>query len=352
MAIRPRNSGFSLMEIVVVLAIIGAVGIGSTSMMANTIKVSQTNFIKGNIINFKNRLLAAIRKDTSWLITINRNAALNCLIEDDSVMCNDGAVVNNFDVYNSIVTDPVNGTLVYQASSATAGFDDNGQDCNGYTAAGNDDCPFRYDLTLTLNCPGAEAQCYKPDITIQATFRSSPATADTMVSRVDPTEYNFWMDRSQKLRYEPLEYHHRVTTNTGGGNCTTGARVARQIPTEAYDVGDNATSVNATTFRLLAGQYECEVFAQAYQAVRGYAIFLRVGGADTPIGSGFSSNGNSEFTMGKVDLTLAADTNISVMHFCGQSQNSFDMGRPAPTGPGGDFSGGFVHTRVTCVRTL
>ena len=120
-------------------------------------------------------------------------------------------------------------------------------------------------------------------------------------------------------------------------------------------MGGNVLAVGAGSFTLAAGIYNCEVTASAYEALNGFKIFLRENGTDHPAGSGFAGINSSATSIGKVDISLAANSTVSIMHECTTSGSNpdYDMGIPNRTGSAAPFysgSGGFTFTRVTCIR--
>lgn len=374
----PFNAGYSLVEILVILAVVGLMGLGTTSMVNNMLRLGQKNEMNSGIRTFKANLETMIRNEDSWMNTIKNTGGaapglLSCIWEGDNIQCNDGLPVNNFDVYDrnpapNPATPPPGAAvpIFYQASDVTAGFNTLGQPCNGaspgggYTAAGNDSCPFRFDISATLACPNGNATCLKPTVTITGTLRVSPATDVNLANRVNLNEYNFTIVKTDEVRFEPLEI--RYTRFDGGPGFVgtpcgaPGVLVPRPLSDIAYDVGSNVIGPIAAgnSFTLASGIYSCEIAASAYEAVNGFNIFLEVGGTPQPIGSGFSGLNSTATAVGKIDLDLPANTQIRVMHQCnapGPGNNpNFDMGIPSITGAAANYSAGNTFTRVTCIR--
>lgn len=354
------------MELVVVLAIVGLMGIGTSTLVSNMIKLNQKQVIKKDLINIQAYLKQQIQNDVAWGNTISNNGLpMTCLLTDDAVECNENDFlpsVDNIDIYDRA------GNRVYQASSPTVGYTVTGENCNAFNGvAGNDDCPFRYDLAIKIECPGVEPSCLKPQVTVEGTFVARPSSDTSPANRINPRDYDFKILREVKVLYEPLEVVFNSTTGTGSGTrCPPGGAAAmrvRPLNRLNMDVGNNVLATPWPRFQLAAGRYDCEVYAQGYQAIGGFNIFLEVvGGVRYTIGSGFSNFGEVTNVIGNVKIELANDSFLRVLHEClattePTSRTTFDLGIPTPV----DYSGGVLQysdangigstlTKVTCIR--
>lgn len=360
-----NNYGYSLMEIMVVLAIIGMMGLGTSTLITNMLKLNQKNEMSSGMSNFKSNLQTYLKNENSWENTIKsgNNPQLNCLWDGDNIQCPDGLNINNVVVMegepapNPNNAPPIaGGNIYYNSGVATSGFNIRGAPCNTFDAAvGNDNCPFHYDLQITFDCPGGDNQCLKPKVTINATFMVRPATDTSLANKVVPTDYDFVIEKSDSVIYEPLEVVYNLTTdvpNDGTGNCNPGSVKTRLLNTVNYDVGNNVTGLNPAGVTLKSGIYECEVFAMAYEALDGFKIYLSAAGNAVPIGTGFSGFGSSATVVGKTSLDLPVDTLIAVTHECQSSRSRYDMGIPVPNPVGAQiYGGGNSLTRLTCVRS-
>ena len=170
------SKGMSLIEVMIVMVIMGLLGIGTTSLLKSVTETQRKNNVKAALGQVRDNLKNTLNSDTAWNNTVSQYppggaVEIGCL--QDNVLegnaCNHNAVTNEF-----IVRDALN-AVYYASDQPTAGFDQRGQPCNGFNAgAGNDMCPYRYNLDVTLRCPNMTATCIKPKVIIDATFLVRP----------------------------------------------------------------------------------------------------------------------------------------------------------------------------------
>lgn len=344
------------MEIIVVLAIVGLMGLGTTTLVTNMLKLNQRTLAKSNLISVKDMIEKNIKNDDAWEQTICRGnptlagcspapapGQLSCLFDDDNVPCNHNLVINNPRLYNR------NGEVIYNPGVGTNGFTIDGGACNAY--GGNDACPFRYNIQITLTCPGTELQCLKPDVAIEATAVVSTATHNSLANRIDTDDYFISFVRNQEVRYEPLEVVHEVTNNSGGGNCLNGTPVYRTLDEITYDVGNNIINLPGNAgVRLRAGEYDCEVIASGFEALDGFTIELAYPGNNVVIGTGYSDVNGTATVQGSAEVSLAANGIVRILHTCGgpnsvHAAHNFERGIPVS-----DYASGTTFTRLTCIR--
>ncbi len=344
------------MEILVVLAIVGLMGLGTTTLVTNMLKLNQRTLAKSNLISVKDMIEKNIKNDDAWAQTICRGnptlagcspapapGRLSCLFDGDNVPCTHNLTITNPPLYNR------NGEIIYNPGVATSGFTIDGGTCNAF--GGNDACPFRYNINVVLVCPGTETQCLKPDVRIDATAVVSTGTQASLANRIDTDDYAISFIRNQEVRYEPLEVVHQVTTNAGGGNCLNGTAVPRRLDEITYDVGNNILGLPGNAgVRLRAGEYDCEVIASGFEALDGFTIEVAYPGNSVVIGTGYSDVNGTATVQGNAEVSLAADGIVRIMHTCGgpnsvHPEHNFERGIPIS-----DYSSGTTFTRFTCIR--
>lgn len=351
-----------------VLAIVSLMGLGTTTLVTNMLKLNKRTLAKSNLISVKDMIEKNLKNDLAWLrttcggndptpppngpgeacIPAPAPGNIGCLFDGDEVRCNQQQLVNPI-IYNR------NGEVVYNPGNANDGWTLEGEACNTYGTP-DDDCPFRYTITVDLICPPTEDPCLKPDINITGTATISTATPSALANRVDPNDYLISYQRDQEVLYQPLQVAHTVTTNSINASCTPGVPQVRPLSSTVYDVGNNIITEDYANnrFQLQAGEYDCEVFATAFGAVGGFAIELQAGALPSVmVGSGYSANNSSTSVLGTAEINLSANSWVQVLHTCGPGSDQplwpaggqFQMGIPSPS-----YADGSTLTRVTCIR--
>lgn len=343
-----RNSGMSLVELMVVIGLMGIVMAGMGSFFSQILRVQEQTRLISNIQILKSTLIRNIESDAAWSNTVNQaiNTSMACLRVSDSTLCNHNDS-SNFNIF-----DAANG-LAFNSLVATSGFTKDGVVCNAFTTAGNDQCPIRWDLRWTVVCPGAVATCKTPSIQVLGTFSYEPS--DSLL-RVNPSNFHVNMIRGEGSLYKPFKVESIDTTASGGGACTPDTWVERTITTETYDIGENVTIASGTEFTIEAGTYHCDVSASVF-GLGNYRIRLndKTSSLTYNIGQGLAVDGSPGILFGKVVITLTGASTFTVETFCernNSSNASFDMGLPIPTSFGGSptYTGGTSYTSVACVR--
>jgi prepilin-type N-terminal cleavage/methylation domain-containing protein len=342
--------GMSLIEVMVVVVIMSLVGLGTTTLFKNIIETQRKNTVKSAMSQVRDNLKRNIQNDQAWLNTVNAypisSSSLGCLRDNivRTAWCTHQTSINNFNVRDT------QNNIFYQASQASRGFTADGQDCNSFNnGAGNDACPYRYNLNIVLRCPDGNTQCRKPQMTIEATFVVRPNTRGGLLERIDVGEYNFRIERTERMKFEPLTFVHRVQGGAGGGACSNSAR--RQLNQLVNDVGENGALLSANRFSLQPGFYDCQVTAQVYSQPNGYSISLRGGGVTYPIGNGFTTIDGSNTVSGKVQFLITTATIFEVVQTCPagsapqHATNIWARGIPTPNYAPEDL------TSVTCVKS-
>lgn len=366
-----KNKGMSLVEVMIVLVIMSLIGLGTTTLLTNTLSIQKNADTKSHLTTFRKNLESFITNDTAWTNTVYAasNSSLLACLRDGSAGCANGTVVQNFDIYNASNGSPA---VFYQGTSASAGIDLLGKTCTTFsTSSGDDDCPFHYDVQMTMTCPGTLDPCPKPQLHVEADLVVNPASVGDRRFQVNTGLYKIDIQRGERVRYETISLRHFNNgggPGSGGGECGAGGpgpsdEVVRDLTlttAEIKDIGQNIISSDDTAdeFVLQPGTYECTVTAQGYSQPSGFKIILqdRTTPLDHIIGSGFSALGNSTIVTGKVRFQInnPAGHTFRVIHQCGlpggpppyPGQSPFNLGIPsAPYGGGNSF------TQVFCVRT-
>ncbi len=382
-AIKSYDAGMSLIEVMIVMTIMSLIGLGTATLMKNMFSIQRRSSLKAVASEIKNDLETVLKNDTAWGFAINANPSLSCL-QDAVGACAHSPFSGDPAAPGASLAADINvfdstGASWYDSTNAASGFSaDDGQICRTFAAAaggGNDDCPFRYNISIFTECPGGVGPCNKPQVTILATMVFNPADPSDSRNRLNVDDFVVSFRRGERVRYEPLEIIHSETDETGGGDCTGNTWVPRILSSIRYDIGGNAAIVNGPggEFSLASGTYECKVIAQGYEAIDGFSIRLLdlTTNNPIPIGGAYSGWNSSAYVTGTVQIERASATTFRIEHFCaddsvGESSAhdygshlvapdngcaECEMGIPAPSAGGGYGGSETVYTTITCVRS-
>lgn len=353
------------MEIVVVLGIVALMGVGTTALLQSLISLGKKSQIKAALFELKEQMIQVMKDDDSWQRTIasGTNPGLNCAMPTNLIGCATGTTVNNPRFFDRV------GNIFYRGDVATAGWTYNGETCNTWSAAGNNSCPIRYDITLTFDCGTRNSPCRRPNVIVAGTLNFSPASLDTVTGTLNLGDFGINFQRKADVTLEPTVIIFQDEfpgggaacadnpTNFCGGACTPGGWQVRKLNRVLKDQGQNINSVNftANTFELKPGVYDCTIRASAFEATTGYKVRLlsQTSGASFDIGSGYSGTQTSTSTEGTVHMEFNGNETFVVEHYCspGTIPSPFNMGIPALTY--GATSGGLghnVHTMIECIN--
>jgi hypothetical protein len=174
----------------VVVGVISAAAVGimelNGQLMTHQRKASsyfQIDLIRRNIA-------ALVLTPASWQATLSgarNNTAVACL--RNSTQCTEsgnpgGSPIADrpFAIYDGA------GALYYDATSTSSGFNLAGQPCDTYSSAGNDQCPFRFDLQWTATCNAGN--CINPQVTVKALLVYTPSPGTTARLMINPARYS------------------------------------------------------------------------------------------------------------------------------------------------------------------
>lgn len=158
---RIGESGLTLTEVMVVTGIGSILTIGLGTVLMRTAQLQSKAMELGAIEGLQQQILRGLTDDRAWLKTLSGNSNMDCL--RNGTACGT-ASYQEFTLYDA------NGAVVYDGSGLTA----RGTRCSGYSASGNDQCPYRFELRWKPVCSGSCPP--NPQITIDALLRHSPAT--------------------------------------------------------------------------------------------------------------------------------------------------------------------------------
>ena len=184
-----KKRGFSVIEVLVALGLLGIVGIGTSTMIFNMMSSNDYVTMGNSALNLKTELTAILSDEQAWAMTIadtttNATAQFNCLRVPQT---NCAGLAN---VETAFTPKMRNNTLFRSNYNPQAfgnlGFNKNGTVCTTYSTTTPDDaCPMQYRFTWQPLCP-ASGQCIDPPIRIRLVFNFS---ATGKLTRLNPERY-------------------------------------------------------------------------------------------------------------------------------------------------------------------
>lgn len=165
------NKGFTLLELLVGVAIITISGLGIAGLSSLVSRSTGEANAKFVVSNFKLLLQSTIENPEAWNNTVRANAdgSMSCLA--NKVSCSGGAggagstELASFDLYDA------ENHLIYKATKENTGFTKTSEVCSEFSQE-SADCPFRYDLKWKAICPNT-GECLNPIISVQGTLQIS-----------------------------------------------------------------------------------------------------------------------------------------------------------------------------------
>jgi len=251
------------------------------------------------------------------------------------------------------------GRRYINSSAPTAGFTTNGAPCNTFVtppAAGNDNCPIRWEVKVVYTCPTGPGNCIDPNVMVVAILYYNPSPNNPqMASLVNETRYRVIVTRGPRgeNRAERFEAARQaVGAGNGGGPCSPGTWANVNFnwlndPTAPA----NATLVGGAA-RVVAGTYTCSATTSCFSCG---ALGVRVVNGATVLGSGTSVL-VPNWTMGiasanNFTFSLNGPGDIRIQHFCANhpigGSIDYGMGMSLP-----DYGDATRFSLLTCTRTF
>jgi prepilin-type N-terminal cleavage/methylation domain-containing protein len=187
MFLKKRNQkGFSLLEMVVTVAIGSVMTLGFGSLLSWTANLQTQAVSKLNIENFKQQMMVNLADDTAWLNTVAGNGtnSMACLVNVTDCTTNGLPFGPPIEKRSFMLFDKDNQVL-FDSTVPSNGLTAKGTPCNAVSAPpgydgvnGNDQCPYRYELHWSAVCSGTDPArpCTNPQVKISAFLLHSPAS--------------------------------------------------------------------------------------------------------------------------------------------------------------------------------
>ncbi len=175
-----NQGGFSLVQVLVMLGIMGIVAAGMTKLQMQQYKTQNEIAFKANVIAIRQSLISALASDSAWQMTRTRNPSLQCS-SPGQAYCGSGSISRtDVDLYDAA------GNIILRSSSPTAGFRHDGTPCDAYSASGNANCPLKVSAKWRGVCQSAP--CSDIQDFISVTFEYTSAGGNNYA--FNPANYN------------------------------------------------------------------------------------------------------------------------------------------------------------------
>ncbi len=321
-------------------SIAAIVTIGATLVAVNVNREQKKNQLRNQVvvktIEIEQKLKNAIRSDLGWQNTVNNNATLACLRNNNAANCAGTGLTAL-----ALVYDETGATTLID--SATQGYTLAGTKCTNFVAApadGNADCPYGVSvrwqaITRGTNIPDRSGQTTLPtlptcaadpcDVRIVVQFQINSDKSDLGLSLNDA---NYYVDfsRQESANQEEIVVIQQEASNVDAGRFDAANDwTDRTLNVEVTDTGGNvAIQGDDVNVQFQPGTYSCEVTAPVGMTFRHQAA-LNVGGTRYPGTSAYY------FTPSvvKQSFTIAVATNVKVEHL---SQNILGASRDEEMG--------------------
>ncbi len=328
------RGGFSLVEILVALAIMAAVTLGVSTLMTSlnqqyyranftqtleTLRQEIINNISGSGAGLAGTggagVAAANMANDSWFQTMQNNAEFACILNNQTCAATGWL---NISLWGPVQLDGLGNPTPYipdMDNVAGAGFDRNGLPCttfDGTAGAGNNDCPIQYQIQARLLCETGVANCVNPAVEIRANLN---VNAPGNFYRPDQTRYSFVMRKSGGSSRSVSVVIAEIISTAGGANegtsrCNPGNWISRgarfacggacgNLSWRRLDDQFDSVQIAGAGIRFMPGYWTCNVTVPAWSVNR-FDIRLNVG-AGVNEASGFASRPN--FASGTATVT-------------------------------------------------
>lgn len=172
-----KKAGFGLVEVLVALALLSVLSLGLARFATFSSKQQSRTVTINKLEEVRAIFYTTLRNNDAWVSTINdpSNPGMACLKNSTSCTGLPTAATAKFRA-NDPSGNPILGYS--PLASASNGFTLNGTVCNTYVpppGVGNDNCPFRLDLTWNPVCP-AVGPCTNPLVMVDGVFTYNPGS--------------------------------------------------------------------------------------------------------------------------------------------------------------------------------
>lgn len=324
-----RKNGFSLVEVMVAIGIISIIVLVAAGVLESVTDLKTRVAKVAGLFGVPGEIRVCINDEESWRATIadTANPSMACL--RDRRPCNPATIGSAYIRLSRVINNAAGRSVgpcitnytTLPGADAT-GFTKDGVVCNGFSAAGNDQCPFRYNVRWSATCAGEQPTCMNPVIRIAGNMvvgSSDTKNAKTMALR--RFDLRAVRGRADTVRYFTVEERRPTGQVVDGGICNMAG--ARRKFTNLSDPGGFVIGLDPAqgTITLVPGSYACRLSVPAFMA-RQHKAILENASTGTVL-----MNGTSEFApefLGNVQtrsevrgiFTFRNPTTIAVRTYC------------------------------------
>ncbi len=356
-----KQSGFSLVELMIVTAIIGIVAIGMSDLFVE-MSLLQSKVEQGAAFTeVRNEITRTIKSPQAWAATVASvgNVEMACLRTNTACV----SLVGGVRQWSDFTLFRVPGSVVFDGQSATAGFNTRGVACNSFSIAVPDaNCPLSYNLEWSAVCPVGEDACISPNIEVRVTAEYS---VPAHIHRgFDPNKHSFLIAMGGAVRRnERVEIDYSIDESgswpnppgeSGANGCVMNW-LGRRFNRIVADPGGNVTLVAPRQFQLRAGTYSCRIKAPAYRAGSVRIRLIGVAGAafttvlSAPVVAGVSNL--AEVAQLDTNFVLSDLTTFEVQQYCTQNApGDLEFGRAPPNSTAAAEWANVRYATVSCDR--
>ena len=186
--------GQALILVIISMAILIPAALATSSMLlsVNSQLAQSSDLVQ--IGMFQSNLVTLIQNSTSWDRTTSLNTSMSCLASSSQCTDPTGNPLQNqpFAIYDgsASVTPFYDSTQTGAGLTLLATF--TGYVAPGSSAGGNDNCPFRYNLTWSAVC--TPPNCSNPQVLVNATLIYSPEGSHPIVMNPNRFSINLYPD--------------------------------------------------------------------------------------------------------------------------------------------------------------
>ncbi len=190
---RLHQSGFTLVETMIAIGLGSILALGVSTLLSWTVQIQTAAMTQAVLEAFQQNMIKNLASEAAWRNTLSAGAAtgMGCLTNLNPCTTDDtpgGPPIQDrpFVLYSVGGVNP--GSVIFDSTNPSNGLTSKGIPCNTFSAAGNDACPFRYDLKWSAVCtPG---NCVSPQVVVNAILMYRPLTPTKLVLNVDRYSIN------------------------------------------------------------------------------------------------------------------------------------------------------------------
>ncbi len=329
--------GFSMLEVLVALAILMVFSLGILEMYKSSISLKTQGVTRLQVDQIRSQLAACVLSAEAWKQTINSpgNPELGCL-RNPTATCPvtppPAPSIRLLDAKGNPCLQnatPGSGPAFYDAKNNNHGFTKDGIFCD---ASANPDCLIRPNVQWRP-IPCAMGPCPNPTSAVDITFTMFAGRTGGNFA-LNLSLYNQTVIRGNDFtKNEYILLTEEMPSGTNAGSCKVAEWRDRMINTKRSDDYGNVTLTGSGHMLFKAGTYSCNFYAPGFRVNRHQARLkdrtanlVRIWGSNQ-----FSIKnlaGSMTQSVGKGLFTLTTDSDLVLEHNCpaADSNNKMELG--------------------------